>query len=119
MVSISSLVHLSASNGFAVVMSEKRFARRVALIPDVVAIFAFVVHVDVHTLKLLKQTGNILVFSMSWSMPYTWTCPGLFNVFPLPNLCSYVRYLLDSTPSSGHDASLRHNSYEAIVMHCM
>ncbi len=71
-------------------MSEKRFARSVAVIPDVAAIFALVVHVDVHTLKLLKQTGNMPVFSMSRSMPYTWTCPSLFNVFPLPNLCNYV-----------------------------
>ena len=42
-----------ASNSFAVVISEKRFARRVPVIPDVAIIFDFVVNVDVHTLKLL------------------------------------------------------------------
>jgi hypothetical protein len=50
---------------------RKKFARRDAIPDDVVAICAYVVYVDVHTLMLLKHTGNIVVFSMSRSMSYT------------------------------------------------
>jgi hypothetical protein len=61
-VSSSFLVSLPASNGFAVMMSEKRFAH--FAIPDYVAIFGSVVYNDVHTLMLLKHTGNIAMFAM-------------------------------------------------------
>jgi hypothetical protein len=64
--SSSSLIPLPVSNGFAVVMSKNRFAR--VAIPNVVAIFASVAYVDVHTLMLLKHTENIAIFAMLRSM---------------------------------------------------
>ena len=65
-VSSSFLVPWPASNGFAVVMSEKRFAHLVAIILDVKAILSLVVYVEVHTFMLLKQSDICLSRRMSY-----------------------------------------------------